>query len=111
MIARICQGRVNKTKAKRYIKFLNAKAIPECISVPGNLGIYILRKEGENDVEIITITFWVNYKVLRNFTGENIEEPKFYKKEKKYLIDNEKDVKHFEIVGIGNYKLFEGIKE
>ena len=46
MIARLWHGRVPTSKADAYRAFLNARAIPDYRSVPGNLSVHVLERRG-----------------------------------------------------------------
>lgn len=51
-IVRIWSGMVPQEKADSYEEFLKERAIPDYLSVMGNLGVIILRKDDEKNHEI-----------------------------------------------------------
>jgi heme-degrading monooxygenase HmoA len=51
-------GRVRSEDADRYRAFLNARAIPDYGSIPGNEAVYILEREVGEETHFVTLTFW-----------------------------------------------------
>ncbi len=99
MIVRMWHGRVPTEKAKAYRDFLNARAIPDYQSTPGNLAVYILeRLEGEV-THFITMTFWESLDAIRAFAGEDVEAAKYYPEDQDFLLEFEPTVVHYEVVG------------
>lgn len=58
MIVRMFHGRVRSEDADRYRAFLNARAIPDYGSIPGNEAVYILEREVGEETHFVTLTFW-----------------------------------------------------
>jgi len=99
MIVRMWHGRVPTSKAQAYRAFLNERAIPDYQSVVGNISVYILeRKEGEV-THFITMTFWENLDVIKDFAGDDAELAKYYPEDKGFLLEFEPGIVHYEIVG------------
>ncbi len=97
-IVRIWAGRVLPEKADTYEQFLRERAIPDYTSVQGNLGGIILRRDEQNHVEFIIITFWNSIDSIKAFAGENYEKAKYYKEDKEYLLEFPEHVKHYRII-------------
>jgi len=99
MIARLWHGRVPGPKAESYRAFLNARAIPDYRSVPGNLSVHVLeRREGEV-THFITLTFWESLDAIRAFAGEDLERAKYYPEDAGFLLEFEPAVVHYEVAG------------
>ena len=99
MIVRMWHGRVPTSKAPAYRAFLNERAIPDYQSVEGNISVYILeRREGEV-THFITMTFWENLEVIKDFAGDDVELAKYYPEDQGFLLEFEPGVVHYEIVG------------
>ena len=99
MIVRMWHGRVPTSKAPAYRAFLNERAIPDYQSVEGNISVYILeRREGEV-THVITMTFWENLEVIKDFAGDDVELAKYYPEDQGFLLEFEPGVVHYEIVG------------
>lgn len=99
MVVRMWHGMVPADKAGAYREFLNARAIPDYQSVPGNISVHILERQESKITHFITMTFWENLDVIRTFAGENIERAKYYPEDKDFLIEFEPTVVHYEVVG------------
>jgi heme-degrading monooxygenase HmoA len=92
-------GRVPTARADAYRAFVNARAIPDYRSVPGNVSVHILeRREGEV-THFITLTFWESFDSIRAFAGDDIEKAKYYPEDADFLLEYEPRVVHYEVVG------------
>ena len=98
MVVRIWRGRVPREKAEAYAHFLAERAVPDYRSVPGNLGVYVLRRELGEAVEFSTLTFWRDLEAVKAFAGEDYERAKYYPEDKDFLLDFPEEVEHFEVV-------------
>jgi heme-degrading monooxygenase HmoA len=99
MIVRIWHGRVPTTKAKAYREFVNARAIPDYQSVPGNISVYVLERPEGDVTHFITLTFWKDLDSIKGFAGDDLERAKYYTEDDKYLLEFEPTVVHYEVVG------------
>ncbi len=104
MIVRMWHGRVPTEKAAAYRAFLNARAIPDYQSVPGNLGVYILERPEGDVTHFITLTYWESMDAIRTFAGEDVEKAKYYPEDKDYLLEFEPRVVHYEVVGRASHE-------
>ncbi len=100
MIVRMWHGRVPTEKAKAYREFLNARAIPDYRSTPGNLSVYILERPEGDVTHFITMTFWESLDAIRAFAGEDVEAAKYYPEDQDFLLEFEPTVVHYEVVGM-----------
>ncbi len=99
MIVRMWHGRVPSEKARAYREFLNARAIPDYQSTPGNLSVYILERPEGEVTHFITMTFWENLDAIRAFAGDEAEAAKYYPEDQEFLLEFEPTVVHYEVVG------------
>ena len=99
MIARMWHGRVPRSKAKAYRKFVNERAIPDYQSVDGNISVHILERTEGDIRHFITLTFWRDRDSIKAFAGEDIEAAKYYPEDKDFLLEFEPTVVHYEVVG------------
>ena len=99
MIVRLWHGRVPAAKAPAYREFLNARAIPDYRSVPGNLGVQILERSAGEVTHFITLTHWTSLEAIRAFAGAEIERAKYYSEDRDFLLEFEPTVMHYEVVG------------
>ncbi len=97
MIVRTWHGRTNASDAEIYRDYMIRTGIQELRSTPGNLGVqYWVRKEGDIAHTWI-VSWWKDYESIRGFAGENIEIPRYYEEDKKYLLELEPLVQHAEV--------------
>ncbi len=99
MIVRMWHGRVPTEKARAYREFLNARAIPDYQSIPGNLSVYILERPEGDVTHFITMTFWESLEAIKAFAGEDVEAAKYYPEDRDFLLEFEPTVVHYEVVG------------
>jgi len=99
MIVRMWHGRVPTSKAQAYRAFLNERAIPDYQSIAGNISVYILERQEGEVTHFITMTFWENLDVIKDFAGDDAELAKYYPEDKGFLLEFEPRVVHYEIVG------------
>jgi len=103
MIVRIWHGRTKTTDAETYRQFVVDTGIGEYTSTSGNLGAQIwLRREGDI-TDIWTVSWWKDVESIKAFAGDQIEKPKYYADDKKYLLEFEARVEHYEAF---DFKIF-----
>jgi heme-degrading monooxygenase HmoA len=99
LIARIWHGRTPLEKADAYSKFLNARAIPDYRSIPGNLAVHILRRDDGDAAHFYTFTLWESLEAIRQFAGTPIDLAKYYPEDQEFLMEFETHVTHCDVVG------------
>jgi len=99
MIARLWHGRVPSSKAEAYRAFLNARAIPDYRSIPGNLSVHVLERREGDVTHFITLTFWESLDAIRKFAGEDLERAKYYPEDAGFLLEFEPGVVHYDVAG------------
>lgn len=101
MMVRMWHGRVPAEKAARYREFLNARAVPDYRSVPGNINVHVLERAEGPVTHFITMTFWESLDAIRGFAGADVEVAKYYPEDREFLLEFEPKVVHYEVVGHG----------
>ena len=97
MVARMWHGRTKASDAEVYKKYLFGSGIPEYRSTEGNRGAWVLcRIEGEV-AHFITLTFWESREAIKAFAGNDIEIPRYYPEDNKYLLEFEQTVTHYDV--------------
>jgi heme-degrading monooxygenase HmoA len=99
MVVRMWHGRVPTEKALRYREFLNARAIPDYRSVPGNISVHILERQDGLVTHFITMSFWASMTAIRGFAGDDVQVAKYYPEDRDFLLEFEANVVHYEVVG------------
>jgi heme-degrading monooxygenase HmoA len=97
MIARIWHGRTKKEDYQEYAEFLKRVAMPDYKNTAGFKRLIFLKNIKDNAAHFTLITFWENLDVIRNFAGEYYEKAKYYPEDKKYLLEFEENVTHYDV--------------
>ena len=97
MIARIWHGTTPTAKADEYLAFLKERAIPDYSKTPGNLAVYLLRRDEGEITHFITLTHWESFDAIHAFAGDDISRAKYYPEDTDYLLEFEPTVQHYEL--------------
>jgi heme-degrading monooxygenase HmoA len=97
MIARIWHGTTPTAKADDYLAFLKERAIPDYSETPGNLAVYLLRRDEGEITHFITLTHWESFDAIHAFAGDDISRAKYYPEDTDYLLEFEPTVQHYEL--------------
>ena len=71
MISRIWHGWTKPEDADLYESMLRAEVLPGIHRVKGYSGAFLLRRDGEDEVEFVTITQFDDLDSVRGFAGED----------------------------------------
>ena len=97
MIARTWTGSVRSADADRYADYIRETGFSEYGETPGNRGAWLLRREGPERTEFITLSLWESEEAIKAFAGEDIEAAVLYPEDEKYLLGGESSVAHYEV--------------
>jgi len=100
MLVRMWHGMTRAEDAPEYLRFLEARAVPDYRSVPGNLGVQILHRLEGARAHFLTVTWWESRAAIAAFAGEDIELAKYYPEDSRFLLEFERTVTHWEAAGI-----------
>lgn len=97
MIARIWHGRTKAYDADAYVDYLYKSGIPAYRATTGNSGAWVLRRTNGDVTHFITLSFWESRDAIVAFAGDDIDVAKYYPEDKKYLLEFEPTVTHYEL--------------
>lgn len=97
MIARIWHGWTKPENADAYENLLRNEMFPSIRQVEGAKGAYLLRRDGDSEVEFLTITQFVSLEAVRRFAGENYETAVLHPKAHALLSRYDAKSVHYEI--------------
>jgi heme-degrading monooxygenase HmoA len=100
LIARIWHGATKRQDADAYEAMLKPELLPGISKVRGYRSSYLLRKDGEDEVEFITIMFWDSMDAILAFTGPDFEVSVIPEERRKYLCRHDAKAAHYEVVSI-----------
>jgi len=96
IITRIWHGITKKEDADEYLNYLFDTGIKDYRSIKGNLSTKVLRRIDHDICHFMTVTEWDSVDSIKEFAGEKFEKARYYKEDKKYLLEFEENVTHFE---------------
>jgi len=98
MIARIWRGFARESDKDTYFDYLQKTGLPEYAAVPGNRGVWVLRRVAEDKAEFTLISLWDSWDAIRAFAGPDCEKAVYYPEDRKFLLELEPNVKHYEVL-------------
>jgi heme-degrading monooxygenase HmoA len=99
MIARTWHGETPVAKADEYLHLMRTVAVPDYHAIPGNRGVYVLRRISGETAHFLLITFWESEDAIRRFAGDDIEKAKYYDFDSDFLLNLEPTATHYEVDG------------
>jgi heme-degrading monooxygenase HmoA len=96
MITRIWHGATPVAVADEYLRRMQAVAIPDYRSTPGNKGAYALQRIDDGVAHFLMLTFWESEDAIRAFAGNDISKAKYYDFDHKFLLELESSCFHYE---------------
>jgi heme-degrading monooxygenase HmoA len=99
MISRIWRGWTDPANADAYEEMLRSVVLPGISDrVNGYLGVYLLRRDHEQEVEFVTVTMFASYDAVRSFAGADYERAVLEPEAKQLLSRYDERVAHYETV-------------
>jgi len=98
MIARTWHGRVPRDKAAAYEAYLRETGLADYRRVPGNRGVYLLRRDDGALTHFTTLTFWDSVEAIQAFAGPDYERARYYPEDDAFLLEREELVTHYTVV-------------
>lgn len=95
-ITRIWHGITNAEYADEYLRYVEETGLSDYRNVDGNLSARILRRINGDKCHFLTVTEWDSYESIKKFAGDDFEKARYYDEDKKYLLEFEENVTHFE---------------
>lgn len=96
MIARIWRGFTRESDKDIYFEYLQKTGLKEYASTPGNRGVQVLRRVQNGKAEFTLISLWESWDAIRAFAGPDFENAVYYPEDKKFLLELEPHVTHYE---------------
>lgn len=96
MITRIWHGKTLAKDADTYLEYIEKTGISHYLATPGIVSAKILRRIENGVCHFLTITEWSSFEDIKQFAGEDFEKARYYDEVKKYLLEFEERVMHYE---------------
>lgn len=98
MIARTWRGYTREADKDDYYEYLQETGLPDYAKTKGNQGVWVLRRVAEGKAEFLLISLWESWDAIKAFAGPDLEKAVYYPEDRKYLLELEPNVKHYEIL-------------
>ena len=97
MIARVWRGWTRIENADAYERLLREVVYPGLHSINGYQGGYILRQDGEEEAEFVTVNLFESLDAVKAFAGSDYEAPVFEPEARRLLSRVEPIARHYEV--------------
>ena len=98
MIARIWRGVTREADKDTYFAYLQKTGLKEYASIPGNKGVWVLRRVQDGKCDFTLISQWESWDAIKAFAGTDHEKAVFYPEDEKFLLEKGPRVLHYEVI-------------
>jgi heme-degrading monooxygenase HmoA len=98
MIARTWHGSTSLADGDRYLEYLEETGVAACRKTPGNRGVYVLRRETENQAEFLFVSLWDSHDAIRAFAGPDPSRAVFFPEDDELLVERDEVVAHYDVL-------------
>lgn len=92
------KGNTKRTDSDAYFNYLKETGLKEYQETPGNLGVYVLRRDYNDKTEFLLLSHWESMAAIEAFAGPAPDKAVFYPEDDKYLVEFDKHVTHYEVL-------------
>jgi heme-degrading monooxygenase HmoA len=96
VVAREWRGRVAPARADDYHQYL-LEGVRKIRSVPGSLGVEVMRRDEAGAVEYVVISYWVSREAIKAYAGQDIEKPHHLPRDRELLLELPTRVLHYDV--------------
>jgi heme-degrading monooxygenase HmoA len=96
-IARLWSGKTHLARPDEYEDYLRSTGVAELSGTPGNMGVFLLRRDKPPETEFLILSLWENVESIQRFAGDEVERAVYYPADKEFLIRMDPTVSHFQI--------------
>jgi hypothetical protein len=97
MIARVWRGWTKAEDADAYESLLREVVYPGLLTIKGYFGGYILRQDGHDEAEFVTVNLFESLDAVKAFAGDDYEVPVFEPEARRLLSRVEPIARHYEV--------------
>ena len=97
MIARVWKGWTKAENANAYEKLLREVVYPGLQRISGYRGGYILRQDGKDEAEFVTVNLFESLEAVKAFAGPEYETPVFEPEARRLLSRVEPVARHYDV--------------
>lgn len=96
VVAREWKGRIAPARDADYYPYL-LEGVKKIRSVPGSLGVQVMRRSEERAVEYTVISYWESREAIKAFAGQDIEKPHHLPRDREFLLELPTRVLHYDV--------------
>jgi heme-degrading monooxygenase HmoA len=96
VVAREWKGRAAPARADEYHRYLLG-GVAKLRSVPGSLGVQVMRRNEAGAVEFTVISYWESREAIKAYAGQDIEKPHHLPKDREMLLELPTHVLHYDV--------------
>jgi heme-degrading monooxygenase HmoA len=98
MISRVWRGvTASRENADKYVEHVNTNVVPQLAKLKGHVNIKVLRRDLNDEVEVLVITQWESMDAIKGFAVEDINKAVVEPQAIAVLKEYDDTVRHFEI--------------
>ncbi len=97
MIVRIWHGLTSEADGDRYFDYVAATGVKDYHSTQGNRGVAVWRRANAGRAEFWVVSLWESFDSIRKFAGPDMEKAVYYPEDKKFLLEFEPKVAHYDL--------------
>lgn len=97
MIARLWRGETRSADADAYQQVLERTGVRDYQATPGNLGVWLLRRDAGARSAFALLTLWDRRASIEAFAGRDIAQARYYDIDREYLLEVRRTVEHFDV--------------
>ena len=97
MIARTWRGAVRREDGDAYAGYMLETGVRGYREIPGNRGVWMLRRELGELTEFVMFTLWDSMDAVRAFAGDDPETAVFYPEDDRFLVECDLRTTHFDV--------------
>ena len=90
------KGRVAPARADEYYRYL-MEGVMKIRSIPGSLGVEVMRRSEAGAVEYTVISYWESRKAIEAYAGQDIEKPRHLPRDREFLLELPTRVLHYDV--------------
>lgn len=99
-VLRSWTGWIRTADREKYTEYLERTGLREYRATSGNRGAWaLMRDDGDGRTEVRTLSLWRSRADIEAFAGTDISVAVFYPDDDEFLIDRDRTVEHYDVVG------------
>ncbi len=98
MVVRSWRGYAAASESQAYPKLLLQSVRPKLEQLAGFQGLYLFRRQGQEEVEFCVLTLWESMDAVRAFAGDQPEQAVVEPEARAVLVRFDASVSHYEVL-------------